>query len=204
MTIPAAATAFGARLYAQLEPVAGDDEQNGWALLRYCDAIGRMFDQVDQLVRDTNDGPGWSALLDVDRAPSFALPWLGQLVGVSVDTSFGAIAQRQQISDVGGFRRGSPASIIAAAQAHLAGGKTVQLFERDGSAYQLTIVTFLDETPDAAAVEAAIRAEKPAGIVLTYLVVDGQTYEQLLADHPTYQNVLDDYADYQAVLDDAP
>ena len=46
-------------------------------------------------------------------------------------------------------------------------------------AYYLTVSTYRSQTPDPAATEAAIRAQKPGGIVLTYRSLDGQTYDQV-------------------------
>lgn len=170
----------------------------------YTNALARMFEEVDTYVRDTDEGPGWSILLDVGRTPNKGLGWLAQFVGVTLDDRLADAEQRQRIRQTDGFRRGSPDAIRGAAQPFLTGNQTVQLYERDGSPYVLTVVTFADETPDPDAVESALRQQKPAGIVLNYQVVDGQIYEQLLENHPTYDDVLADYATYQDVLDDNP
>src|SRR5215467_11358862 len=73
---------FAERLYDMLAPLAQQDPHNAWALLIYINAIGLMFQEVEDLVRDSPEGPGWSELLDLNRAPTQALPWLAQLVGV--------------------------------------------------------------------------------------------------------------------------
>lgn len=52
--------------------------------------------------------------------------------------------------------------------------------------------------------DAAIRANKPAGLQFTYDVRAGQDYAALLANHPLYSNVFADYATYQGVVDDRP
>ena len=53
-------------------------------------------------------------------------------------------------------------------------------------------------------VDAAIRANKPAGLQYTYEVRTGQDYASLLANHPLYSNVFADYATYQGVVGDRP
>ena len=75
---------FAARLYDALAPLATQDSSNAWALLILCNAIGLMYQDVEDLVRDSPDGPGWSSLLDLDRCPSWALDWLGQFAGVRI------------------------------------------------------------------------------------------------------------------------
>jgi hypothetical protein len=204
--IATAATRFGGDLYAELAPIAEqtDDAGKGYHLLAFCDALGRMFEQVNELVRDTDAGIGWSSIFDVDRAPPYALPWLGQLVGVTVDVTLPVESQRQQIRDEEGLARGTLAAIQAAPKPYLTGNQTVIVIERDGSPYRTSVITYEDETLDEDAIRARLLAKKPAGIVLNYQVLPGQTWQQLLENHPTWQDVLDDYATWQDVRDDTP
>jgi hypothetical protein len=65
-----------------------------------------------------------------------------------------------------------------AAQPFLTGTRSVLLFEREGGPWRLTVATRARETPDPAAVEQAIRAQKPIGIVLTYTVISGQAWNE--------------------------
>jgi hypothetical protein len=58
---------FAARMYVALAPLAQQDPQSAWSLLTLCNAIGTMFQLLDDFVRDSPDGPGWSALMDVNR-----------------------------------------------------------------------------------------------------------------------------------------
>src|SRR5437764_7240325 len=123
-----------------------------------------MYQLVEDLVRDTLDGPGWSALVDLDRCPDVALPWLAQLVGVRLLPGSTPDEQRARIASTDGFRRGTRDAMIAAARATLTGAGTVILRERDGDpvaepidyAYRLTAITYADETPDASATEQAL------------------------------------------------
>jgi hypothetical protein len=198
MTRPVVAT-VAEEAYSALGPLTAKDEDNDWALLNFVAALTLALEEIDDLVRDSDDGPGWSSVVDIDRAPTDALAWLGQLVGVSPDASLDDTAQRERIRDVSGFRRGSRAAMEAAARRYLTGTRTVNIRERDSSAYHLTVTTYAGETPDEDKTEAAIRAQKPAGLVLVYVVssgasygtleATGMTYRQLRATYPTYEHM---------------
>lgn len=53
-------------------------------------------------------------------------------------------------------------------------------------------------------VGAALRSQKPAGLVMAYLIQEGQTFEQLRDTHTDFQDVRDDYEDFEDARDDAP
>jgi hypothetical protein len=168
-------------------------------------ALSQMFQEIDFYARDTEDGdPGWSVLLDVNRIPDDKLPWLAQCVGVQLNASLPAAAQRTLLRAVPGWSRGTKSALVAAVQAHLTGDKNVLIRERDLSAYRLTVVTFDTETPDTEAVHQAILQQKPAGIVLNFLVVPHWVYEVARLSYATYQAVIDAFPTYQAFLDDTP
>lgn len=196
---------FAADIYAEVEPLTYADEANGWSLLYFLDSIGvSMFDEIESYARDDGDKPGWSILLDLDRSPYKALPWLGQFAGVKVPSTLTDAVARQRISDKHGFTRGTPTAFISAAQATLTGTKDVLMQERyNGSAYALWIGTRAAQTPDSAKTLAALMAEKPAAINLTYVTITGQTFNELLADG-TFQNAFTTYATFQGLLMDAP
>lgn len=202
---------FAARLYGMLAPLAQLDPSYGWSLLILCNAIGIDFQLVEDWVRDTPEGPGWSLLLDVDRCPPEALPWLAQFVGVRLLPSADDETSRERITSTDGFRRGTPAAIIGAAQATLTGNRSVFLTERDHDpadspdyAYYLTVETYRGQTPDTTATENAILAQKPGGLVLTYRCLDGQTYDQARTRFATYAALKAGYPNYQAVWTDTP
>lgn len=73
---------FGAALYQQVLPMHGPDDDG--LVEDYIGAVTLANEEIDSYVRDTDDGPGWSVLLDADAAPVKGLPWLAQLVGVSL------------------------------------------------------------------------------------------------------------------------
>lgn len=205
---------FAQRLYDALAPLQFAEAELDYPLAKYIAALGKMFQIVedysrDQLI-DDDFAPGWSQLLDLARAPSEALPWLGQFIGVPVTLGLTDAQQREQIVAVGGWNRGTPATIAAAAGLYLTGNKTVVFRERSPiacpsePAYGLEIVTYLDETPDPVATEAAIRAQKPAGIVLLYQALTGQDFESLYENHPDFDSVYTTYTTFQGVLTDSP
>lgn len=194
---------FAERIYEQVEPLTYDEENQDHALEHFVGALGSMFQTVEEYASDGPNGePGWSIILDLNRAPVEALPWLGQFVGVTIQQDVSIELQRQQIHAVSGFQRGTPRSLMAAAQQYLTGDKQVILRERNGSAYQLTIVTKSSQTPNPARVEAAIRTQKPAGIALTYNVISGQDFQTLIENHALMSNVFTYYADFEGVLED--
>jgi hypothetical protein len=197
---------FAQRLYDAMAPLADQDAALGYPLANYCKALGEMFQIVDDYARDQlvngDWTPGWSQLLDLGRAPTEALAWLAQFVGVVVTTGISDAAQRAQISAVGGWRRGTKDSMLAALQATLTGTKTVVFRERDGDPYFLTITSKPAETPNFSASLAALLAQKPAGIVMDYHTLAGQDYSHLNSTYASYSLVFTTYSTYQQLLDD--
>jgi hypothetical protein len=205
---------FAARLYGMLAPLAQLDPDAGWSLLILHNAIGVMYQLVEDWVRDTADGPGWSLLMDADRCPNEALPWLGQFAGVRVLPGSDADAQRARVKSTDGFRRGTRAALVGAAQATLTGAKTVVFRERDGAemgypnppevAYCLTVITYTAQTPDPTATLNALIAQKPGGIILQYRTAAGQDYQSVKDGYATYALVASTYHDYIALANDEP
>jgi len=185
VTPPPTLESFAENLYAGMDPLAWLDASVGWALAQFCAALGVMFQPVEDVARDTPDGPGGSAVVDLDRCPDAWLPWLAQFVGVTVIPGSSPADMRARITSTDGFHRGTPAAIRAAAQATLTGTQTVTFRERDSNSadppYTLEVVTLTDETPDPAATRAAIIAQKPAGIVLNFRTVAGQDWQAVQA-----------------------
>ena len=201
---------FSARLYGMLDPLTESDPSYGWALLTFVNAATLAYEQVEEWVRDTPGGPGWSLLLDVERCPPEALGWLGQFVGVRLRGTDDE-TNRERIAGTDGFHRGTPAAIVSAAQATLTGNRSVFLTERDHDpadtpdyAYYLTVQTYAGQTPDPAATRHAILAQKPGGIVLTYVCTVGQIYDQVRTRFATYADLRAGYPNYQAIWTDTP
>jgi hypothetical protein len=118
-------------------------EDASGALVSWLSGLGQIVQAVDNLtVTQVADGalaPPWSQVLDIDRCPTAVLPWLGQFVGVTVDTNSRDDEQRYAIEQEHGFSRGTPAAILAAANRYLLPGYSATLIERDTSAYNLAI-----------------------------------------------------------------
>jgi hypothetical protein len=136
---------FATAIYDELTSLAYEDEENDWSLLRYLDALGQMFDEIEDLARDEADGtPGWSKLLDVDRTPAKALPWLAQFVGAELNPLPEA-ELREYIRAASNWKRGTFAAIRDTTQFYLRGSKTVRIDERDASPYHYTITVSPNE-----------------------------------------------------------
>lgn len=211
----APAKSFAAAVYSALTPLTKDDPQNQWALSNYVSALGEMFQIVDDYGRDQlvngKWADGWSQMVDINRVPTAALPWLGQFVGVKVDTRLSDADQRAQVRSVGGWSRGTVSAMRSAPTPYLTGTKTVILRERDPAAcaaqpaYGLTVITKTSETSNSAAVLAALLAQKPAGIVLNYTVLAGNDYTLVYnGGATTYANIFSTYATYQGLLNGVP
>jgi hypothetical protein len=205
---------FAGRLYDMLEPLAEQDPQAGWSLLILCNAIGVPYQLVEDWVRDTPDGPGWSLLMDVDRCPSEALPWLAQFAGVRIPPAVVDDAERRAwIESTDGFNRGTRDALIGAAKATLTGAQRLIFRERDGAAYgattpdyayHLTVYSYATETPDATATLNALLAQKPGGIVLHYTAATMQDYQNVKDTNATYAVVLATFDDYAALAMNQP
>lgn len=196
---------FADDLYDALLPVAWLDGETGWHLAFYCGAIGAMFQSVADVARDTPDGPGWSAVMDLDRCPDAWLPWLGGFAGVTVPPGATPAQARAWIHGTDGFRRGTPAAIRAATAATLTGSKTVVMQERlGGNAYVLGVYTLTPETPDAAATLRAILSQKPGGIRLDYSAGAANTYQAIKVGYPTYAAVKSAFSNYDHMAANKP
>lgn len=188
-----------------LLPLAYADELNLWALLHFCEAYIGSLQLVETLVRDTDDGPGWSMVLDVDRAPYFGLPWLGQFVGVTTPEQMTGETEaahdarvRAYIASTGGFNRGTLAAVIGAVQQYLTGSKEVIITERDTSPYHFDVRSREGETliGNVPLIIQAIENIKPAGVQFLYTRVPDWTYDDLNATAATYDALEALHTDY--------
>jgi hypothetical protein len=197
---PATTGSFADELYDVLGPLAEQDAALGWHLLHFCSAFGLPFQLVEDLGRDTDAGPGWSALLDVDRCPTWGLGYLGQYRGVRLPPieafetpeEYDA-AMRDRIRRADGFNRGRTDALRATIERYLTGTRYVVLNERvGGDAYELGVLTRADETPYPALLEQRVREDqKPGGIRLTLVVTDLPTYA-------AHEVAYDRYIDFEA------
>lgn len=191
------------QVYADLWPIAGGDDDRGWALLLLVGLLAQPFAEVDELVSDTDDGPGWSILFQVDRTPRKWLTRPASMIGARPPEGLTDDQLRTHIKEVGGPQRGTPAAIVAAAKSHLTGEQRVTFHERDGGAWRDTLITRTAETPDVAALTAAVTdpAVKPAGRKITVFVFDGWTLDEMEAAYADPLTLSDLEAAF-ATLDD--
>jgi hypothetical protein len=196
-------SALGERFRERTQPLAPDDEDFEYAHAKLCEGMMLPFAQLAELVDPPDPLVPWEPLFNVDICPGWALPWLGQLVGVRVPSTMDPEDARIFIKELGAFARGSPDAIMAAAKFALTGSKNVFLRERDGGdAYHLEVVTLVSETPDPALVRQYVLLQKPGGITLgsrTTTAWDyqemtteytGQKYKDVPADYPTYGDLV--------------
>lgn len=201
-------TPWGERLQERTAPLAPDDAAHGDAHAALAGAMAAALQRVAEIY-DPDEGAPGSPLVDVDRCPEWALPWLAQLVGVAIPVGMDPDTAREAIRSVAGWKRGTPAALRAAAGFHLTGSKTVYFRERDPSGtdppYTLEVVTRTSETPDPAAVLAELKRQKPAGIVLTYRTVAGWDYQELTATGPDpYSTLKTTFATYRLLREGPP
>lgn len=189
---------FRDRLLEQLAPFQTIDNSGHFYIL--CDAIGAMFQPVEDLASDGPNGePGWSILLDIDRIPAAYLGYLAQFVGVRLVNGLDDAAQRERVRSCGGFNRGRPASIVAAAKQSLTGNQNVILVERDGSPWRYTVITFTDETPDQTQTLSDLMDQKPGPDILNYEVHVGQDFAQLRDGFTSFGVVKSTFATFDDV-----
>lgn len=203
-------------LYAKLEPFhqrihqsgggrVSTDEDLGWPLYIVFGGIASFWQEVDDLSRDSDDGVGWSTLLDIDRIPDKGLPYLAQFKGKTLLPGMTPDVARERIRSSDGFERGTPDAISVAAKRHLTGARTAYVRERfDGTIWSIRVVTYVDETPDPEQTFRDMLEQKPYGYVLDHSVQDAWNYEVLRVAFNDYGEIAVHYADYQGVADNDP
>lgn len=182
-------------LIARMEPWMSPD------LEVYLRAIGTMFSELD-LYLGENDGDAWTILLDADRAPEKALPYLAQYVGERLPVGLTVAQQREWIKDAPNSKRGTVRAIFLAAQRKLTGVRVVSWAERNDPASgpnpedHLIVHTYTAETPDPAGTFQDILSVSPADIEVHYDVLDGQSWADLDAGSANWAAVDAAYDDW--------
>lgn len=172
-------------VYKDLGRFAEDDLSG--QLLQFLAAIGYDIDSVAAMVGEGDHGQRtWTAVFDLDRAPSAALPWLAQFVGATVTPAMSDADVRAAIRTPDGFAVGTVAAIRSAIERTLTGTKRVIIHERTPDEGHLYVRTILSETPDPVATETALRGQKPWHLVLDYDAADGLTYIDVDNDYANY------------------
>ena len=156
----------------------------------FLQAAAVVTKRSQEALRWDERGSGWRRMLDPTRCPAWALPWVAQLVGSPSLAGLTEEQQRAVVVDSPTLRRGTPASIRAAAQMHLTGTAEVHIAERVDNAYTFLVQTHTSQTPEPDLVEAAVKAAKPAGLVLTY-VCSEELLIGVFEDAPEWMTVAD-------------
>lgn len=199
-------------VYASVAAFSAGDASHEYALLHLCEAMGMQNQVILDLMVETDEGVGWSALFDIDRCPVWALDWLGQHVGVRVPPSItDDTLKRAWIKDAAGWRRGRVSSLQAAVRDTLTGLQRVVVRQRFDpsdpsvdSPGHIQIKTYTSETPSSDATERAARAAKRGLLVMHFDVVDGQDLLQLETNHTTLGDIEAAYATLADISDDIP
>lgn len=166
------------------------DEQLGFPLYIFFGLIARGWQEVEDMVRDTPEGPGWTALASPTRIKPEALDWQGQIVGVTMLPGMTTPAKIERINGTDGFRRGTPAALAVATMRHLTGARNVIINERlGGNAKRIGVVTWADETPDSELTRADIEEQLPWEIQLEYNVQDAWDYVVLRTAFDDYEGI---------------
>lgn len=225
MTRPDVGT-FTEAVYAQLEPVQIAEERLDYPLLRYAASLGSMFEALDFLAQNN-----WNVLLDINQIPDEGLPWLGQFIGVAVNTALPASDQRQQIRDHLGWQRGTLGA-LQRELSYILGNTPYEIRERTPDAYGLGIAVFTTAGTyeffydteasydtlygnwrtyqimyiqgDLDLIDQVIANQKPAALVWNVKISPGGDYWDILMHFNTYQDVLDYFPTYLEMLNWIP
>jgi hypothetical protein len=168
-----------------------------------------MIQPVDDIAKDGPNGePGWSQVLDINRADDAWLMWLGQWAGYIVPAQAAteteaawSVRERGKIVHAAAHHRATVAHLVEAIQDHLNDPKQVIIQERVGDAHTINVYVFNSQIATSAArVEAAARAQKAAGLIMNFTVLTGANYTLLQASNTSYTIMSGKHANYNSVL----
>lgn len=162
------------RLYQQLAPVTGKDEENGWATAHLCAVLMAPIERIAALALEDGERPGFAKLMNVDDCDLEDLPWLAQFNGTILSGKEPEEEARRLIREARGSHRGTHPAIVSDIAVLLTGTKHANLLERCGNPFANIITTKPSETPDETAIIIALgdRAAKPLGATYTLVVTN--------------------------------
>lgn len=201
----------GREIYDHFSPVVSMYGDPGDHLKFYTYALGRMFQPLDDFVKDGFEGePGWSQVLDLQRAKDDWLPWLGQWVGYYVSTQSGIDAslwstrERTRIISRSAHRRGTVAALIETAQDMLTSPKNVIIQERFGpvsTAHTITMSVYINQLTTSQSLFAAeLQKRKAAGLILYINFLTGVEWSTLIANQATWAVVTSKFVNWSEVI----
>ena len=155
-----------------LSPIATGDDQRGYPLATWFGAIGTMFGDVEDLVRSRPGRQPWQQAFDINQAPTWLYPWLGQVVGVRDLNGLTASQQQAKIIAEAGFYRASVSALKAAVATTLTGTQAVRVVERSSDPRTIEVITNTSETPNPTLTAQVAQANKRAMLVMTVVASD--------------------------------
>lgn len=210
--VPPTMGSCGAELYAACTPIAKDDEPHRWVLAHLCEALGRMRQAVSDLVRDSEDGPGWSLATDVTRAPGAdseidMLPFLAMLAGVRLAPELDDRERRLAIRQRDGYWRGRAEAIVSFAGRYTVDGSGVSARERYSARLgagvdapyhgQVRIRrSRLKPGVDEETLRRRVLARIPAGLIYDVVISDAADFEQVREDFSDFDDLARSFDDF--------
>lgn len=191
-------------LVERLTEALGDGFRN-----RAGDGLASLLTGLTAGLKESDDrldatARGWAKAFDLDESPE--PKWIGTATGTRVPGGLTLAEQRDYVRDRPRRRRGTPGAIREAVRAVLepAASRRVELLEREGSPWRLTVRTWAAETPTggAPAIIAAARAQTPVGIVVDSLIEDGATYDHMTDHHGSYEELAVEFPVYDSAAPD--
>lgn len=195
-------TAFADRVLDGLGPAFGG--RAGDLLEQLVDGLTSEVGATDALLSPAG-AEEWPVVFDLDTTPHPG--WLGQTAGTRVPGGLTRQQEREYVRDRRAWRRGTPAAIKAAVAATLRGSRRVDLVERNGSPWRLTVQVYASEVPngDTAPILVAAISQKPVGIVVDVEVISGASYAHMETTHgPTYADFATAFPTYSQARDHVP
>ena len=180
------------------------DEENDWALLKFCAAWVSPLDPVYELVRERDDAAPWGILLDPDRCPAECLSYLAQWVGVLLTPEMTEADRRTAIREPTGWARGREPAVRIAALPTLTGTRRIIIRSRTPEVGIHYIRTLASETPDPERTRAALRDALPAWEVLNYEALAGVTWADVAAGWEDWAAVAAEFESWADLADLLP
>jgi hypothetical protein len=160
-------------------------DQHDRQLLRYLDLLGGIAQEVVDL-HDAFGDPETSTLTRPAAAQDSWLPWLAQLVGVTLARDATPTAYRAAIADpAAGWQAGSKGAIRAVVQRYLTGSKDVRI---DADDWLIVVRVLQYELPGGEAALADLRqileSSRPAGweLQVSYIYTSWSDVDDMTAD----------------------